>query len=98
MRAINEKHSLNEVWRELGAAYFAAGRAEEAKAALEVYTSRREYDPEGFYWLGMALQQLGDNAGAQRQFREAMETAKTAPPHLLGRAKRWARLARAQAK
>ena len=96
VRAIDEKHSLNEVWRELGAAYFTAGRAAEAKGALETYTSRREYDPEGFYWLGMALKKLGDAAGAKKQFKEAIETAKTAPPHLRGRAKRWARMAKTQ--
>jgi hypothetical protein len=40
--ALDDKLAQSDVWRELGAAYFGAGRWEEARTALEKYTSRRE--------------------------------------------------------
>src|SRR5579871_3384137 len=47
--SLDEKLAQGEVVRDLGAAYFNAGRLEEAAAALAKFTDRREYDPEGLY-------------------------------------------------
>jgi len=45
--ALDERHSANEVHREVGAVYLAQQRWEDARGELELYTERREYDPEG---------------------------------------------------
>ena len=57
--AFDDKLAQSEVWRELGAAYLAASRTEEAAAVLAKFTERRPYDPEGLYWYGKALADLG---------------------------------------
>src|SRR6185503_1589622 len=43
----DDKHAHNEVWREIGATYLAAGMFPEAKDALDTFVERRAYDPEG---------------------------------------------------
>jgi Tfp pilus assembly protein PilF len=87
---LDDKLAQSDVWRELGAAYFGAGRFEEARAALEKYTSRREYDPEGLYWYGRTLKQLGRTAEAKEMFERAIEAVRTMPSHRRAQVRGWA--------
>jgi hypothetical protein len=93
----DEKHNLSEIRREMGAAYLAAGRFEEARRELEIYTDRRPYDPEGLCHYGQALEALGDAAGAREMYRRAVEAARTAPRYRRRFTARWSRLAQKQA-
>lgn len=87
--ALDDKLSQSDVWRELGAAYFEAGRNEEARSALEKFTSRREYDPEGLYWYGKALLEAGSAAQAKEMFERAIEAVKTMPRHRRAETRVW---------
>jgi tetratricopeptide (TPR) repeat protein len=87
------KHNLGEIVRELGAAYVAAGRLEEGRRYLESYVERREYDPEGLYYYGQALEGLGRTADAKEMYRRAVEAARTAPRYRRPFTARWSRLA-----
>jgi tetratricopeptide (TPR) repeat protein len=87
--SIDEKLSSNEVWRDLGAAYFAAGNAEAAANALEKYADRRPYDPEGLCRLGQTLAALGHNQSARERFEQCIEAVKTAPPHRRVHVRNW---------
>jgi tetratricopeptide (TPR) repeat protein len=87
------KHSSSEIHRELGSVYLALGRVAEAERELALYTDRREYDPEGLYYFGQALERLGRTAEAKEAYGRAVEAARTAPRyrrHIVGR---WSRLA-----
>jgi tetratricopeptide (TPR) repeat protein len=87
------KHSSSEIHRELGSVYLGLGRVEEAEKSLALYTDRREYDPEGLYYYGQALERLGRKAEAREMYGRAVEAARTAPRyrrHIVGR---WSRLA-----
>ncbi len=88
--SLDDKLAQSDVWRELGAACFGAGRFEEARAALEKYTSRREYDPEGLYWYGKTLKQLGRAAEAKEMFERAIEAVQTMPSHRRAQVRGWA--------
>jgi tetratricopeptide (TPR) repeat protein len=88
--AMDDKLAQSDVWRELGAAYFGAARFEEARAALEKYTSRREYDPEGLYWYGRTLKQLGRTPEAKEMFERAIEAVRTMPSHRRAQVRSWA--------
>ncbi|MEI9813557.1 MAG: tetratricopeptide repeat protein [Acidobacteriota bacterium] len=55
---LDPKHNSNEVWRELGATNFALGYVDLARQQLEAYVDRREYDPQGLYWLGRCYKSL----------------------------------------
>ncbi|HEV1283804.1 MAG TPA: tetratricopeptide repeat protein [Bryobacteraceae bacterium] len=95
---LNEKLSSGEVWRELGAAYFGAGRLEEAAAALQRYTERRSYDPEGLYWYGKTLAALGKSAEARSAFEQCVEAVDTMPKHRRAEVRKWKGLAKTELK
>jgi tetratricopeptide (TPR) repeat protein len=93
---IDDRLSQSEVWRELGASLFAAGRFEDARAALDKFTARREYDPEGLYWFGKTLKQLGDTTRAREMFHRAIEAARTMPAHRRAQVRVWASRSRSE--
>ena len=89
----DEKHSLSEIHRETGAAYFELGDLENARRELEIYTDRRPHDPEGLYDYGQTLNALGDSAQAREVYERAVEAARTAPRYRRRVVARWSRLA-----
>jgi hypothetical protein len=94
--ALNEKHSSSEAWRGLGAADLQLGNAEQALAELEKYTARREFDPEGLYWLGASFKKLGRLPEARDAFERAVEAARTSPAHRRRFTAGWGRQAKAE--
>jgi tetratricopeptide (TPR) repeat protein len=91
---LNPKLASGEVWRELGSAYFGVSRFEEAAAALAKYTERRSYDPEGLYWYGKALAELGRAAAARAAFEQCVEAVDTMPKHRRAEVRKWKGLAK----
>jgi tetratricopeptide (TPR) repeat protein len=96
--ALDDKHSSSEAWRGLGAANLQLGKTEEALAELQKYTDRREFDPEGLYWLGTALKKLGRSTEARDAFQRAVEAARTSPPHRRRYTAAWGRQAKTELK
>ena len=94
--ALDDKHSSSEAWRGLGAAELQSGNTDQALAALEKYTARREFDPEGLYWLGATFKKLGRIAEARDAFQHAVEAARTSPPHRRRYTSAWGRQAKAE--
>lgn len=94
--AQDERHSSGEVHRDLGSALLAAGRLDEARRELEIYTDRREYDPEGLYFYGLAMERSGDVAAARSLYARAVEAARTAPRYRRRMTAQWSRLAQKQ--
>ncbi len=93
---LDPKHNSNEVWRELGATNFALGYVDLARQQLEAYVDRREYDPQGLYWLGRCYKSLNRAADARSAFTRAIEAAQTAPPHLRRQGAKWASQSRSE--
>ena len=87
------RHSAHEILRELGAVLVTMGHFAEAKRYLEDYVERREYDPEGLYYYGQAMEGSGDRDGARQVYARAVEAARTAPRYRRRVVSRWARLA-----
>jgi TolA-binding protein len=94
--ALDDKHSSSEAWRGLGAADLQLGNTGQALAELQKYTDRREFDPEGQYWLGETFKKLGRIPEAQAAFECAVEGARTAPPHRRRYTAAWGRQAKAE--
>lgn len=82
-------HAQNEIWRETGATYLAAGQYGDARDALEKFLDRRTNDPEGLYLIGRAYAGLGDTQEATSSMQACIEAVKTAPAYKYRTEKRW---------
>jgi len=92
----DEKYSLSEILRELGAVYLASRQYEEARDELALYVERRPYDTEGLFYYGQALEGLGDSSAARVIYARAIESARTAPRYRRRYIAKWSRLAQKQ--
>jgi tetratricopeptide (TPR) repeat protein len=92
----DERHSSNEILREIGEVYSAAGQYADARRELGEYIERRPYDAEGLYYLGLALERTGEPAGARPMYARAIEAANTAPHFRRHATASWGRLASKQ--
>jgi Tfp pilus assembly protein PilF len=91
----NDKHSLSEVWREIGSTYLEAGMLNEAREALEKFVERRAFDAEGLYYLGRVLKQQGETERARECFEQAVESVSTSPDFRRhGNVRQWSKLAK----
>jgi cytochrome c-type biogenesis protein CcmH/NrfG len=92
----DERHAHHEIWREIGATYVAASMHAEAREALEHYVERRPFDPEGLYYLGRSLKELGHPEQSQEMFRRCIEAVKTMPYYRRSQLRKWRKLAQSQ--
>ncbi len=86
---LDDKLALSDVWRELGASYLAANKAEEARAALAKFIDRRPFDPEGLYWYGETLIRLGHPVEARAAFERSIEAVDTMPSNRRAQVRKW---------
>ncbi|HEX8140646.1 MAG TPA: tetratricopeptide repeat protein [Pyrinomonadaceae bacterium] len=92
----DERHAHSEIWREIGATYVAAAMHAEAREALERYIERRPFDPEGLYYLGRSLKELGHTPESQEMFQRCIEAVKTMPYYRRSQLRKWRKLAEGQ--
>ena len=89
----DDKYSLNEIWREIGATYLTANMYKEASDALEKYVDRRPVDPEGLYYFGKALKGQGNNDRAREMFEQAVDSVNSSPDYRRRDIQKWRKLA-----
>ena len=85
----DQSHAQNEIWREIGATYIAAGQFSDGREALQKFLDRRENDPQGLYLMGRAHAGLGENREAADSMRACIDAVKTAPAYKYRSEKRW---------
>ena len=85
----DQYHAQNEIWREIGATYIAAGQFADGRDALEKFLNRRENDPQGLYLIGRAHAGLGDSQEAVTSMQACIDAVKTAPAYKYRVEKRW---------
>ena len=85
----DQYHAQNEIWRETGATYIAAGQFGDGRDALEKFLDRRENDPQGLYLMGRAHAGLGDSQEAASSMQACIDAVKTAPAYKYRTEKRW---------
>ncbi len=85
----DQSHAQNEIWREIGSTYIAAGQYADGREALEKFLARRDNDPEGLYLMGRAYAGLGDSQEATSSMQACIEAVKTAPAYKYRTEKRW---------
>jgi len=85
----DQSHAQQEIWREIGSTYVAAGQYSDARDVLEKFLDRRPNDPESLYLIGRAHAGLGDNQEATSSMQACIEAVKTAPAYKYRTEKRW---------
>jgi len=85
----DQSHAQQEIWREIGATYIAAGQYGDARDVLEKFLDRRPNDPESLYLMGRAHAGLGENREATSSMQACIEAVKTAPAYKYRMEKRW---------
>ena len=93
----DEKHHSYEILRELGRMYLGAKQYADARRELEAYVGHREYDPEGLYYYGQALEGVGEAKSAIEAYKRSVEAAAAAPHYRRRQMAKWSRLAQKQA-
>jgi tetratricopeptide (TPR) repeat protein len=94
--AQDDHYAHHEIWREVGATYVAAAMFDEAREALARYIERRPFDPEGLYYLGRSLKELGHAQESQEMFARCIEAVKTMPYYRRSQVRHWRKLAQSQ--
>jgi tetratricopeptide (TPR) repeat protein len=94
--AQDDRHAHHEIWREIGATYVAASMHAEAREALATYVERRPFDPEGLYYLGRSLKELGHPAESHEMFQRCIDAVKTMPYYRRSQLRKWRKLAQTQ--
>ncbi|PYT01303.1 MAG: hypothetical protein DMF63_00160 [Acidobacteria bacterium] len=89
----DDKYSLNEIWREIGATYLNANMYNEAADALEKFVDRRPVDPEGLYYFGRVLKAQGKSDRAREMFEQAIDSVNSSPSYREREIRKWKRLA-----
>jgi tetratricopeptide (TPR) repeat protein len=76
---INPEYGLGDIFREVGKGYLHTARLEKAIEFLEFFLETRGSDPEGRYWLAVALQNTGEFENMRTQLRTILEQARSNP-------------------
>jgi hypothetical protein len=76
---LNPEYGLGDIFREVGKAYLHTGSVDKGKEFLSYFLKKRDSDPEGRYWLAVALQKLGDNEQMRFQLNRILEQARSNP-------------------
>ncbi len=85
----DQTHAQQEIWREIGSTYIAAGQYSDARDVLERFLDHRPNDPEALYLIGRAHAGLGDNQEAASSMQACIDAVKTAPAYKYRAEKRW---------
>jgi tetratricopeptide (TPR) repeat protein len=85
----DQSHAQQEIWREIGSTYIAAGQYSDARDVLEKFLDHRPNDPEALYLLGRAHAGLGDSLEAASSMQACIDAVKTAPAYKYRTEKRW---------
>jgi tetratricopeptide (TPR) repeat protein len=85
----DQSHAQQEIWREIGSTYIAAGQYGDARDVLERFLDHRPNDPEALYLTGRAHAGLGDSQEAASSMQACIDAVKTAPAYKYRTEKRW---------
>jgi tetratricopeptide (TPR) repeat protein len=75
----NQDFSQGDVFREVGKGYLHTDRLDKALEFLDYFQQRRGTDPEGRYWLAVAMQRAGRLEDMRRQLDIVLDQARSSP-------------------
>ena len=75
----NPEYGQGDIFREVGKGYLHTDRTEKALEFLTYFQERRGSDPEGRYWLAVAMQQAGRMDDMRVQLNTILDQARSSP-------------------
>jgi tetratricopeptide (TPR) repeat protein len=76
---IKPEYNQGDIIREVGKGYLHTGESGKAIEFLKYFLNKRDSDPEGRYWLALAMQKTGDTEQMRVQLNMILEQARSNP-------------------
>jgi tetratricopeptide (TPR) repeat protein len=86
---LNPEYGLGDIFREVGKGYLHTGNIEKAMEFLNFFLAKRGSDPEGRYWLAVALRKAGDSEQMRMQLNLIAEQARSNPRFFRKESREW---------
>lgn len=86
---LNPQQGVGDIIREVGKAYLQTGNETKAIEFLNFFLERRGSDPEGRYWLAVALQKQGKYQDMRVQLNTILEQARSNPRFFRRENRQW---------
>jgi tetratricopeptide (TPR) repeat protein len=87
--SLNPEYGLGDLFREVGKAYLHLDRPDKAIEFLRHFLSRRGSDPEGRYWLAVALQKSGKMDEMRIELNTILDQARSQPRFFRKEHRQW---------
>ncbi len=78
-----------DIFREVGKGYLHTGSVEKGMEFVQFFLKNRSSDPEGRYWLAVALQKIGDSEQMRVQLKTILEQARSNPKFFRKENREW---------
>jgi len=86
---LNSQYGLGDIFREVGKGYLHTGSVDKAIEFFRFFLKDRGSDPEGRYWLAIALQHIGQADEMRTQLRALLEQARSSPRFFRRENRKW---------
>ncbi len=86
---LNPEYGLRDILREVGKGYLHTGRLDKALEFLQFFLRSRSSDPEGRYWLAVALKKLGKTNEMRTELNTILNQARLNPRFFRKENRRW---------
>jgi len=86
---LSPEFGLGDIFREVGKGYLHTDKVEKAIEFLKFFLTKRGSDPEGRYWLAIALQRTGDPEQMRAQLNIIVEQARSNPKFFRKENREW---------
>jgi len=86
---LNPEFGLGDIFREVGKGYLNTGNIEKAIEFLQFFLQQRASDPEGRYWLAVALQEAGRPDEMRDQLNTILVQARSNPRFFRKEHRQW---------
>jgi tetratricopeptide (TPR) repeat protein len=91
---LNPEYRLGDIFREVGKGYLNTGCIDKGIEFLNHFLAKRSSDPEGRYWLAIALQKSGNTEQMQFQLHRIIQQARANPGFFRKEHREWVYRAR----
>jgi tetratricopeptide (TPR) repeat protein len=86
---LSPEYGTGDIFREVGKGYLHTGRVDKAIEFLRYFLERRTSDPEGRYWLAVALRRAGKTEEMRTHLNTVLDQARTNPRFFRKQNRNW---------